>query len=105
MNKYTALRALSWIYIIIAGLIFVGAILLGGLTIATPSVEYNIYSGELERGAPLVELGVSMILSGTVVSITLAAFGQLLQVIIEMLENSREQTKLLRVMARKSMTK
>jgi len=104
VNQYKALRTLSLIYLVLAGLVLTASVMYGGSKMIMPSVSYNYVTGSIEQSAPAVGAGIVILLSGVLTAITLAAFGQLLQIVLEMLENSREQTGYMRLLARKEMT-
>jgi hypothetical protein len=105
MNKpktYRALQMLSTIYFIFAGLVFLVGIIIGGITAITPSVSLDFTTGGIVAGPPMVVPGIAVIVSTVFVAITLAASAQIVQVILEMLANSRAQTQYLRILAQQS---
>lgn len=95
-RKYRALEILSGVYIAVAALVFLGGLIVGGGAILTSI-------GSSSRFASSAITSGFFILVGSFVSaVSLAAFAQLIEVILEMLENSRQQTRLLQYLAKNS---
>lgn len=94
--KYRALQLLSGVYLIVAALILLGGLIGGGgLIVANIGSSSRFASG-------FVLNGFLILVASTVSAISMAAFAQLIEVILEMVENSRQQTRLLQYLAKKS---
>ncbi|QPC84602.1 hypothetical protein G4Y79_09560 [Phototrophicus methaneseepsis] len=98
-RPYLALRILGALYLLSAALVlFVGV--LSGIDIIMESADIYYFPGALVIGMPTAILGFSVIFISFLISLGLAAFGQIIQVVLEILQNNRYQTKYLRVMTR-----
>jgi hypothetical protein len=90
-NNYAALRIIVTLYMFIGALVFFGSVLFGRFTM----ISYSRFGSNLGTG-------IGIILSGTVTAIGLIAFAQLIQVGLELVDNTRRQIQLLEHIARAS---
>jgi hypothetical protein len=94
-KKYRALETVSVIYKLAAILIFGGAVLVGGLTMVTPSMDYDFASNRFTSGPPLVLPGLGIVIGGAMAAVSTFAFGQLITLLIDLEENTRRTANLL----------
>lgn len=93
-KRYLALRILSWLYMIAGGLFLIGALVVFAGTL--------ISSGSNDGGLSVAGVGAVTGLNLLIIAVAVIAVGQIIQVVLELVQNSREQTKLLRYIARRS---
>lgn len=101
--KYRALRILSWVFRIIAVLIMLGGVAFGVLLAVTPSIQIdysNLDGIRVIPAPPLVGPGIGLALSSVLISLFLYAFGQLLNLFMDLEENSRRTNILLQKLGR-----
>lgn len=106
-KKYHALRVLTWIYRIIAVLVFVGGVALGGFTMIAPTYTYGLTSTGsygLVSAPPAVAIGIGFAIISIFSALTLYAFGELLHLFIDLEENTRESAMLLHRVTRPKKT-
>jgi hypothetical protein len=92
-KSYAALHMLSFLYHFLAGGMLLLGLIGGGVTLFTPTYGYYGSSFNLVQG-------LTIIIPSILASISFAAFAQIIQVVLEMLENSRAQTRYLRHLTR-----
>jgi hypothetical protein len=108
-EKYRALRIISGVYKFMGGFVIIVGSLFAVVTAISGSYTYNVYTGAIERGGinliPALSLEVGVLLAG----VGLLAFSQLLQLLIDLEENTRlsaesqsDQVKLLKMLVRQS---
>lgn len=99
--RYRALRIVSILYRIAAALVFLAGLVVGGLTMISPSVSYDFSRGGFEQGPPLVGAGIGILVGAILSAISLYAFGELLQLLIAMEENTRATAVAMMKLARR----
>ncbi len=87
MKKYRALRIISTIYTLCCGFVLAGSILVGGYQFIP---VYSSYYG-MPLNSPA--LGVATIISGILLSLGLLAIAELLNLLIDLEENTRTSAK------------
>jgi hypothetical protein len=97
-SNYRALRIVSSIYMIGGFLVLFGTIIIGGMTLLSTSTFTSFDGTSYTTGGLTVALPI--LFGGLMSALALFAVGQLIQVVLEMVENSRRQTSLLEFIAR-----
>lgn len=91
-TKYHVLRTIMNIYKIFAVVVLVGGIILGIIAMTTPTLDFEFTTaGELEttRGAPATGSGIGMIVGAIFAALGLFAFAEMIQLFLDMEENTR----------------
>lgn len=104
-KKYRALRVVSLVYRIIAALIFLGALIGGGLTAVNPSIQYDLYSNTFTSAPPATGAGLAIIAAGVITALGLYAFGELLSLLVDLEANTRATNALLNRLTRQQKQK
>jgi hypothetical protein len=102
-KKYRALRILTWVYRIIAILVFLGGVGLGILNATSPTIEIdysNLEGIEFIYGPPNPYPGIGLAIGSAITALTLYAFGELLHLFIDVEENTRHTGRMVSRMAR-----
>lgn len=100
--SYSVLWLLSRFYVGFGYLVGVLSVLGAIVVILSPSYVYDPFTGEFERGVSNIGLSIAVLVSGVLTAFSLVAIGQLIQLVIEIAENTRAQTDLLRYLAKQT---
>jgi uncharacterized membrane-anchored protein len=93
MRKYNALKIVVSLYNFFGGLVFFGSVLIGLWGISSTST-YSYFYGTT------VLSSITLMISGTIAGISMIATGQFIELMLEMVDNSRKQTHYLMILAR-----